>query len=420
VTEGAREDSGRGARRRLAAASWLAWSLAALSVIMFVAAIALHVLARSVDSPGEWSTLGAVGRVLSFLPFLAFPLVGALVASRRPRNWVGWILLADGLLWTFGSVVDSYRLYGLARPGSVPFPVAVYALSQWLWVPAVGLFAVYLILLFPDGRLPSRRWRPLAWFSGAVMALLSAGIASGLEQYPWVSDAFPVVLALLPLCILASAVSLVLRYRRAGSEVREQIKWVAFAALFVGVQFVIDIGASVLLVPTTASGREPPWLAFLDQVGFISFAAVPIAVGIAVLKYRLYDIDVIINRALVYFPLTAMLALIYVGSVVGMQAIFRAVTGQESTLAVVASTLAIAALFNPLRRRVQAFVDRRFYRSRYDARKTLEAFSAKLRDQTDLEALNDSLVGVVRETMQPQHVSLWLHPDTTSKGEHPR
>jgi hypothetical protein len=253
-----------------------------------------------------------------------------------------------------------------------------------------------------------------------VMTLLSAGIAFGLEQYPWVSDAFPVVLALLPLCIIASAVSLVLRYRRAGSEVREQIKWVAFAALFVGVQFVIDIGASVLLVPTTASGREPPWLAFLDQVGFISFAAVPIAVGIAVLKYRLYDIDVIINRALVYFPLTAMLALIYVGSVVGMQAIFRAVTGQESTLAVVASTLAIAALFNPLRRRVQAFVDRRFYRSRYDARKTLEAFSAKLRDQTDLEALNDSLVGVVRETMQPQHVSLWLHPDTTSKGEHPR
>ena len=218
----------------------------------------------------------------------------------------------------------------------------------------------------------------------------------------------PVVLALLPLCILASAVSLVLRYRRAGTEVREQIKWVAFAALFVGVQFVIDIGASLLLVPMTASGREPAWLALLDQVGFIMFAGVPIAVGIAVLRYRLYDIDVIINRALVYFPLTAMLALIYVGSVVGMQALFRALTGQESTLAVVASTLAIAALFNPLRRRVQAFVDRRFYRSRYDARKTLEAFSAKLRDQTDLEALNDNLVGVVTETMQPAHVSLWL------------
>src|SRR5215218_9961362 len=398
------------------AAAWLAWALAGLSVAMFVSAIALHVLARSLDSSGEWNTLGAVGRVLSFLPFLAFPLVGALVASRRPRNAVGWILLADGLLWTFGSVLDSYRVYGLARPGSVPFPVATHALSQWLWVPAVGLFAVYVILLFPDGRLPSRRWRPLAWFSGAVMALLSAGIAFGLEQYPWVSDAFPVVLALLPLCILASAVSLVLRYRRAGSEVREQIKWVAFAALFVGVQFMIDIGASVLLVPTTASGREPSWLAFLDQVGFISFAGVPIAVGIAVLRYRLYDIDVIINRALVYGPLSAMLALIYVGGVVGIQAVFRALTGQESTLAVVASTLAIAALFNPLRRRVRSLVDRRFYRSKYDARKTLEDFAVKLREETDLDALNDELVRVVTETMQPAHVSLWLRPDTAPKG----
>ena len=390
--------------------AWLAWTLAVLSVIMFVAAMALHVLARSMDSVGEWSTLGAVGRVLSFLPFLAFPLVGALIASRRPRNWVGWILLADGLLWTFGSVLDSYRIYGLARPGSVPFQVAVHALSQWLWVPAVGLFAVYLILLFPDGRLPSRRWRPLAWFSGAVMVLLSAGIGKpfGLEQYPWVSDAFPVVLALLPLCILASAVSLVLRYRRAGSEVREQIKWVAFAALFVGVQFVIDVGASVLLVPMTASGREPPWLALLDQLGFIMFAGVPIAVGIAVLKYRLYDIDVIINRALVYGSLTATLVALYFGGIVVLQRLFVALTGQQSTLAVVASTLAIAALFNPLRRRIQGIVDRRFYRRKYDASKTLEAFSAKLRDATDLESLSGDLKAVVGETMQPAHVSLWL------------
>ena len=419
MTEGARQQQDRGTGGiSTRTAAWLAWSLAALSVMMFVAAIALHVLARAVDSPGEWSTLGAVGRGLSFLPFLAFPLVGALVASRRPRNWVGWILLADGLLWTFGSVLDSCRIYGLARSGSVPFQVAVHALSQWLWVPAVGLFAVYLILLFPDGRLPSRRWRPLAWFSGAVMVLLSAGIGKpfGLEQYPWVSDAFPVVLALLPLCILASAVSLVLRYRRAGSEVREQIKWVAFAALFVGVQFVIDIGASILLVPMTASGREPPWLALLDQVGFIMFAGVPIAVGIAVLKYRLYDIDVIINRALVYGSLTATLVALYIGGIVVLQRLFVALTGEQSTLAVVASTLAIAALFNPLRRRIQGIVDRRFYRRKYDASKTLEAFSAKLREATDLEALSGDLKAVVGETMQPAHVSVWLRPDTAPRG----
>jgi len=417
------EQDRRVGARSTRTASWLAWSLAALSVMMFFAAIALHVIARSLDSPGQWSTLGALGRVLSFLPFLAFPLVGALIASRRPRNWVGWILLADGLLWTFGSVLDSYRIYELARPGSLPFQVAVHALSQWLWVPAVGLFAVYLILLFPDGRLPSRRWRPLAWFSGAVMVLLSAGIGKlfGLEQYPWVSDAFPVVLALLPLCILASAVSLVLRYRWAGSEVREQIKWVAFAALFVGVQFVIDVGASVLLVPMTASGREPPWLALLDQLGFIMFAGVPIAVGIAVLKYRLYDIDIIINRTLIYGSLTVLLVLVYFGGVTATQAIVRTITGQEELpqLVVVASTLVIAALFNPLRRHIQSFIDRRFYRRKYDAAKTLEGFSTKLRDETDLEALRGDLVGVVAETMQPAHVSLWLRPDTTPQHQQP-
>lgn len=179
------------------AASWLTWSLAA---------IALHVLARSVDSSGQWSTLGAVGRVLEFLPFLAFPLVGALVASRRPHNWVGWICLAVGLLWMLNLLTASYVVYGLrvAAPGSMPFPVSVYALSQWLWVPSVGLFAIYLILLFPDGRLPSRRWRLLAWFSEMVMAMLSAGLVLspgpldglegvrnpfGLQSYPWLANA---------------------------------------------------------------------------------------------------------------------------------------------------------------------------------------------------------------------------------------
>ena len=157
------------------------------------------------------------------------------------------------------------------------------------------------------------------------------------------------------------------------------------------------------------------WLNLLTDAALLSFVAIPVAVGVAVLKYRLYEIDIIINRALVYAPLSATLALIYFGGVVGMQAVLRAITGQESTLAVVASTLLIAALFNPLRRRVQSFVDRRFYRRKYDARKTLESFSVKLREETDLEALSDELVGVVGETMQPAHVSVWLRPETASK-----
>jgi len=220
--------------------------------------------------------------------------------------------------------------------------------------------------------------------------------------------------------MLASALSLVLRYRRSKGEERQQIKWIAFAASVVVVLYAIVMIASFAFPEeswTTAGSVW--WLNLLTYAVLASFTLVPIAVGIAVLKYRLYDIDIIINRALVYGSLTAMLVVFYLGGVVTMQAIFRALTGQEQQpqLAVVVSTLAIAALFNPLRRRVQAFIDRCFYRRKYDSRKTLEDFSVKLRDETDLEALNEDLVGVVRETMQPSHVTLWLHPEKARKRE---
>jgi hypothetical protein len=228
----------------------------------------------------------------------------------------------------------------------------------------------------------------------------------------------PFVILLLPACILGSAVSLVLRYRRSGGEVREQIKWLAFAASFVGVVFVGSLTTQLLFVPDslTANGTTPLWALLERYVLVLSFAGLPTAVGFAILKYRLYDIDIIINRALVYGTLTLMLLLVYLGGVATVQALFRTLTGQaqQSQLAVVVSTLAIAALFSPLRRRIQSFIDRRFYRSKYDARRTLEAFSAKLRDETDLDALSDHLVGVVGETMQPALVSLWLRPGTVS------
>ena len=270
----------------------------------------------------------------------------------------------------------------------------------------------------------------MAWLSGAVIVLMSVGgvLAPGrlpdlggvhnpfgLEQYPWVGDVTQSVILLLPPCILASALSLVLRFLRSGGEEREQIKWLAFAALILGLGFssFVILG---FIVPEATGRADPLWVNLLEDAVTLSFAGVPVAVGIAVLKYRLYEIDLIINRALVYATLTATLALVYVGSVVSLQALLRVLSSQESTLAVVASTLAIAALFNPLRRRVQAFVDRRFYRRKYDATKTLAAFNARLREETDLGALSDDVVGVVRETMQPKHVSLWLRPDTVSKG----
>jgi len=300
----------------------------------------------------------------------------------------------------------------------------------------VGLLGIYLILLFPDGKLPSRRWRPLAWLSGVVMVLASLVITFGpgpleghpgvrnplgLEAlgHPWVATAVFIVLLLLPLSMVASALSLVLRYRRSKGEEREQIKWIAFAASVVVIVYLIAMVGSLFFPLGWGGAGTPLWLGLLQQAALVSFTAVPIAVGFAVLKYRLYDIDIVINRTLVYGTLTITLVTLYFGGIVVLQRIFVTLTGQQSTLAVVASTLAIAALSVPLRRRVQGFVDRRFYRRKYDARKTLQAFSAKLRDETDLEALNNDLVGVVRETMQPAHVSLWLRPATAPKGNHP-
>jgi hypothetical protein len=400
---------------------------------MFLAGAILTILSLYVTAPAaqpfsDWGSGGAIGNLLILAPFLAFTIVGALIASRRPENPIGWICLVAGLFWTLIALDDQYTAYGLATTGVVPFPAAVVALSQWLWVPPVGLLSIYLILFFPDGRLPSRRWRPLAWFSGAVMALVSLAIALapgplpdlggvrnpfGLEGYPWIADATNVIPALLPLCTLASALSLVLRYRRSGSEQREQIKWIALAGSFVGLMSLITVVSTLIFAPEFAdsTGTQPLWLGVLQDVELLSFAGIPVAVGIAVLRYRLYDIDLIINRTLVYGSLTATLIALYFGGIVVLQRVFVLLTGQQSTLAVVASTLLIAALFNPLRRRIQSFIDRRFYRRKYDARKTLEAFTAKLRDETDFDALNAELVGVVNETIQPAHVSLWLRPD---------
>jgi hypothetical protein len=359
-------------------------------------------------------------------------VVGALIASRHPRNPVGWILLADGLLWTASEMLDSYSVYGMASPGSLPFPLGAAALNNWLWVPSVGLLATYVFLLFPNGRLPSRRWRPLAWLSGVVIASVSVGVAlspgplqglGGVQNpfgllKPWMMPAFLAILLLLPLCILASAASLVFRYRRSRGEQRQQLKWIVFAAAFVGLSYMIAMVLSFVFPSESwfAPG-SPLWLDLVAYEAVLSFVAIPIAVGFAILKYRLYNIDLLINRTLVYGSLTATLALIYFGGVVGLQYAFRALTAQGSTLAVVASTLAIAALFNPLRRRVQSFVDRRFYRRKYDAAKTLAAFSTRLREETDLDALRDDVVEVVRDTMQPEHVSLWLSPETAAQRE---
>jgi len=405
------------------AAVWLAWSLAGLSVAMFVGSIALFVLGRVAQSPGEGTAVD-YATFLVYVPFLTFPIVGALVASRRPGNAIGWVCLVAGLFWMGPALGDAFVAYELATTGTATSSVKLLdALIKGTWPLSVGLPGIYTILLFPDGRLPSRRWRPFAWLAGAVIVLMPVIFVfpTGnleLEQYPWLPIVASFGLLVLPACILASALSLVLRYRRSGGEVREQIKWLAFAASFVGVVYFGNMITQLLFAPDSlaADGATPLWVSLERYLLVLSFAGVPAAIGFAVLKYRLYEIDIIINRALVYGLLTVTLALVYLGGVTATQMLFRALTAKEQQpqLAVVISTLAIAAMFSPLRRRIQSFIDRRFYRKKYDAQKTLEAFSAKLRDETDLDGLNAELLSVVRETMQPEHATLWLRTNERS------
>jgi hypothetical protein len=334
------------------------------------------------------------------------------------------------------SVLDEQRqAYELAITGEVTSSVTLDALFEYSWALPVGLLGIYMILLFPDGRLPSRRWRPFAWFAGVVMFVICVGFVFipgplqghpgvrnplGLEGLAWLADVAVFIVLMLPACIVASAVSLVLRYRRARGEVRQQIKWLAFAACFVGVGYLVVLIVLMYFVPEALENQASPtplWVDFLTSLLLASFAGIPVAVGVAILRHRLYDIDVLINRTLVYGSLTVSLVAVYFGSIVLVQSALRTLTGQETTLAVVASTLAIAALFNPLRHRTQALVDRRFYRRKYDAAKTLEGFSAKLRGETDLDTLNDELVRVVSVTIQPAHAGLWLRPEAARKGE---
>jgi hypothetical protein len=292
--------------------------------------------------------------------------------------------------------------------------------GNWYWYLLLVLVVIFVPLLFPDGRLPSRRWLPVAVLPGLgtlVIVVYSAFVPTlevneargyeihnplGIEGLERIEDlpGFVVLNGLLVLGVVGAAASVVVRYRRSRGVERQQMKWFVYAAALILLAPIVDF------LPDFINGL---WLGLV-------LMAMPMAIGVAVLRYRLYDIDLVINRTLVYGPLTAMLVLVYVVGVISLQNAFRTLTGQESQLAVVASTLAIAALFDPLRRRLQTFVDRSFYRRKYDAAKILAAFSARLRDETDLDSLDAELMRVVRETVQPAHASLWLRPDPAMHG----
>jgi hypothetical protein len=414
VTQGAREQGRRVGRT--GSTRWLAWLLWALTAVCALSLLVVH----------------EKGSLIVILPVAAWVVtaatVGVLIVTRRPGNPIGWILCVSSFLFAFSIFSGMYAIYSLVtHPGSLPAGEVAAWFATWVQQPVYLLF-VYLFLLFPDGRPLSRRWHPLLWINGLV--ILTGIIANAFDPGRLMSDE-PIrnplgiegageglavvsefVSYLLALMMIVSVVSLYLRFRRADGIERQQIKWLAYSAALLGVVAVVGTIDELLL------GIFGWWI-FLVLVA--TLFGIPLSIGAAVLRYRLYGIDIVINRTLVYGTLTAMLALVYFGGVATTQTIFRTLTGQQQQpqLAVVISTLVIAALFNPLRRRVQAFVDRHFYRRKYDAVKTLAAFNARLREETDLDALREDLVGVARETMQPEHVSLWLRPDTSSTGERP-
>ena len=384
---------------RTRVAGRLAWGLAATSALLFAAGLAFYAAGTGANT----------GKVLSFLIVLGFSSVGALVASRQPRNPIGWIFCGAPLLGgALGTLGDAYAWYwldghraseGLAKAG------ASYASVSW--IPGVLVPIAFLLLLFPDGRLLTPRWRPVAWCAGLGIAgaFVTTGLTPGpLEDFPQIQnpfgtesgirDPFEGLSALLLLIGLVGApISLYLRLRRASGQQREQIKWLVWSGALAVVTFVIGV-----------AGYDVWGEAISNAAILASVFGLAAATGVAILRYRLYDIDVVINHTLVYAALTATLAGAYLASVLLLQLLLS----PSSDLAIAGSTLAVAALFQPARRRIQELVDRRFYRHRYDAARTLERFGGALRDEVDLQALGGELRGVVADTMHPAHVSLWL------------
>ena len=359
---------------------------------------------------------------------LAYSAVGFVVATRRPAHPIGWLLLGGGLINAVQFLCGEYAATTLALgPGRLPYGPTAEWLSYMLQTALVFIL-FFLLLLFPTGRLLSWRWRIVAWVGvcGVSLALVYTALRPGpFERKSLFDNPFGVNAAILgPInavavwllfaALLGALLSLIVRLHRSRGEERQQIKWFVATAVF-GISSLIGVTVAYSLLPEGNSLGA--LVGFLGNFLWIIVpAGLPIAVGIAILRYRLYEIDLLINRALVYGTLTILLAGVYEGTIVLLQEAFRALTGQQSGLAIVVSTLVIAALFTPFRKRIQSIIDRRFYRRKYDARKTLEAFSAKLRDETDLDAFNGDLIGVVRETMQPAHVSLWLRPDPSPRA----
>jgi hypothetical protein len=397
-------------------AKGLARAVALATGAMTVAAAALPV-AFPIPDPDP------LGNVVGLLFVASFSGMGYVLASRRPDNPIGWIFAAMGLGITVVTFSSNYAIHGLrVDPGALPGAELMAWVGNWYW--ALGLSPIaFVLLLFPDGRYLSPRWglmgRAIAvamptWFvAWAFMPgpMTNSGFPS-VDNPLGIDAAEPVLVplgaasgAVLIAGIIVAGVSVIIRFRRSTGVQRRQMKWLAYAGgLVLG-------GAAVEITLEAVVGGDSRLVEYLQLALVSSLASVPIAVGVAILRYRLYDIDRLISRTLVYALLSLLLVAVYAGGVFGGSALVRALTGDTSNaLAVAATTLVIAALFRPARARIQEAIDRRFYRTRYDAQRALDGFSARLRDSVELGALRADVLRVVDDTVRPAHASLWLRP----------
>ena len=385
---------------------WLPITL--LLVAITLAALEVVVSMGNSAAGGRFVTFtDVVFPTLVFIITVSFTGTGTFIVAQRPGNRIGWLMILIGLGFVVANFTSDYP-GTVVRGYLVSRPLAVYVAWVSVWIGSVYLTSLMLLLLqFPTGTVSSRRWRPalllgvFGWLGMAVLGAIQRGqINNDLIQNPFGLVALPdALMGLFYLCGLgamaAAILSLLLRFRTARGDVRQQLKWFTYGATL----------AIVLLFGGFATNWVNPLVAALS---LSAIAALPVFIGIAILRYRLYDIDILINRTLVYGSLTLSLAALYLVGVIVFQALFRAVSGQGSDLAVALSTLVVAALFNPWRHRVQFFIDRRFYRHKYDAVRIIATFQRHLRDEVDLDQLHTDLVTVVQETVQPTRVSLWL------------
>jgi hypothetical protein len=389
-----------------------AWALLASTVALIAGTAFLVVVNQSLQVTGDWGTPNIVYPLA--LCTIAFPVVGGLITLRRPGHSLGWLCLAIGFGLGLTLFASEYARYSLiTSSGSLPGGRVAGWFDNWSFFTFVGPAGTILPLLFPDGRLPSPRWRPALAFSFVAITLgivSSAFVPGPLVNFPRVQNPFGIRGAewleagyiFFPVAFLIASASVVVRFRRARGDERQQIKWFAFAASIMAATFLFV--ALDLLPGRTARISQ--------DIVVYTLAGLPLAIGIAILKYRLYDIDRIINRTLVYAGVSVVLGLGYYALIIVLPLVVPGTDARRSPAIVAATTLAIAALFRPVRTRVQELIDRRFNRRKYDAARTIEAFSGRLRDEIDLDALTTHLVDVVEVTMEPASVSLWLRPSS--------